>query len=353
MIPLLISKNDKMLIFSPHPDDESIGTGGLLALFPSQCTVVVATDGGKANKSINQEEMAHTRRKEFEAAMSIAGVDSYKMLSFPDGELIQHPNCFSGIRFGGYTKVFLPYKGEQHPDHLSVNRFALDSIRRQGLDGVEVYQYETREPIGEADYYLDISNLIQTKMKMISCYSSQMALFDHASFAEAINHYHACLSGKSRGHFEAYIRLNLDEEQEKENNMTMSLSKYRRKNDYLQKWLSNKISGKEIYAFLRERGYYSIALYGFGYIGRLLYTDLNRGGIDIPFVLDEKVTSQEGNQIEIKKPTAKYDDIEAVIITTLFENQSIKDKLSKLGYQNIWSLWDVLMEMEREKNCWR
>ena len=42
---LEIRPTDKICILAPHADDESIGCGGLLALYGKQCDVVLLTDG--------------------------------------------------------------------------------------------------------------------------------------------------------------------------------------------------------------------------------------------------------------------------------------------------------------------
>ena len=36
----------RRLVLAPHMDDESLGCGGLLAKFPTECTVVTMTDSG-------------------------------------------------------------------------------------------------------------------------------------------------------------------------------------------------------------------------------------------------------------------------------------------------------------------
>ena len=67
-----IDEKARILIVSPHPDDETIGCGGILAKYGSQCDVVVLTDGRlgmSTEKKQSEEELAEIRKREFESAM--------------------------------------------------------------------------------------------------------------------------------------------------------------------------------------------------------------------------------------------------------------------------------------------
>ncbi len=70
----------RALIVAPHPDDESLGCGGLLALLAHQrceVTVVFVTDGGASHlhsRSWSRERLAARRRAEADAALFELGL---------------------------------------------------------------------------------------------------------------------------------------------------------------------------------------------------------------------------------------------------------------------------------------
>src|SRR3989339_2223336 len=66
---LVFEDKDKCLLLAPHPDDESIGCGGILLKYPDKFDVICLTDGryGDENKPIN--DIINERKKEFEAAV--------------------------------------------------------------------------------------------------------------------------------------------------------------------------------------------------------------------------------------------------------------------------------------------
>lgn len=85
-ISINIKKEDKILIIAPHPDDECIGCGGLLSLYPEKCSVVVMTDGSQGNDNVKSEQEADIRKNQFIDEMTQAGIADYVWLGYPDGD---------------------------------------------------------------------------------------------------------------------------------------------------------------------------------------------------------------------------------------------------------------------------
>src|SRR5690349_12478109 len=77
-------RGERLLVLAPHPDDEVIGCGGLVALHLREgraVRVVVATDGGQAG------EPAERQRESRAALASLGGGAEIEFLNFPDRAL--------------------------------------------------------------------------------------------------------------------------------------------------------------------------------------------------------------------------------------------------------------------------
>ena len=111
----------RRLVLAPHMDDESLGCGGLLAKFPTECTVVTMTDSGAQ------------RRAEFDAAMAILGVTHARHLGFPDtglgaqmSEVVKTlDDLFAELR---PDEVYLPFPS-LHQDHIGAYEAGMRASR--------------------------------------------------------------------------------------------------------------------------------------------------------------------------------------------------------------------------------
>lgn len=349
MIPLNVNSNDRILVIAPHPDDESIGVGGLLLLFPNQISVVVATDGSRSHSATASEDIKTRRRDEFMTAMSLASVKDTAMLEYVDGELDRFDYCFNKINFGKYTKVFLPNCKEEHTDHISTFYHAIKEIKKQNAENIEVYQYETREPSRNADYYLDITSLIEKKTEMIMCYRSQIELFNHAEFIKSINKYQACRQNEYDKYFEAYTKYDLLNS-DGEFGQTNTFARFKQERDFYKKWISNINKKKDFCTILEKNNWNRVCIYGFGVIGQQLYLNLKNNGCQVLFILDENASKVKENSTFLTEdekgiislPKRTDFEIDVVIISVLHDAQKIEKKLWRLGYNNIFSIAEFL-----------
>ena len=120
---LVIAPDDRILIVAPHPDDEALGAGGLLALYGAQCDVLVLTDGAKGHKGVPEDEERKVRARQFLAEMELVRPRRHIMLGLPDARLWDYKTCLNGFDMTSYTKVFAA-ECDAHPDHAAAWAFA-------------------------------------------------------------------------------------------------------------------------------------------------------------------------------------------------------------------------------------
>ncbi len=127
------------LIVAPHPDDETLLAGGLIATQRArgvEVHVLAVTDGEAAYDTAEPEELADRRRAEQLAALGELGVDagSIRRLSIPDGEAAQHTAEITEAiaAFEHVGLVVAPWTGDHHCDHEAVGVAARHAVARTG-----------------------------------------------------------------------------------------------------------------------------------------------------------------------------------------------------------------------------
>jgi len=200
---LFFSASARILVLAPHPDDESIGCGGLLLKYPGQCDVVVLTDGRYGGLSGQSEtDTISTRKVEFENAMTYAGVKSWFFLGVEDGKLSENFAKFAELNLSGYDAIFVPAPGENHEDHACVYDF-LRKLKPQA----QIYGYEVWSALGSPSHYIDISDVVDEKKRLIAFHESQTAQVDYVSKAVGLNCFRGMLVYPALPYAEAYELL--------------------------------------------------------------------------------------------------------------------------------------------------
>ena len=189
---LQFSEKDRILVVAPHPDDESIGCGGLLASYPKQCEVLLLTDG--YDREHKDSSIADIRKKEFVSALNSVGIKNYYCLDIPEHKITDNIGKIKTIDFSKYSAVFVPNRYELHIDH----KFAFEAVKSIiGLDNplCKLYEYEVWTTIREPNILLDIESVKSEKEEMINCHISQVKELDYVGLALGLNSYR----GKTHG----------------------------------------------------------------------------------------------------------------------------------------------------------
>lgn len=207
----VLNENQKCLCLSPHADDESIGMGGLLSLYPELFDVILLADGRKGIKNTSPEEVIKLREEEFKNALNVAGIDNYNFLRAQDMHLLDGFDLFKTINLNKYDYVFLPNIIDQHPDHKAVSillKRLLDEGAKVKSD-LKICFYEVWSTLGLVNAFVDISDVIDSKKAMINCYKSQIAEKDYEYYAIGLNQYRGMF--KDKKYVEAFCILDVND----------------------------------------------------------------------------------------------------------------------------------------------
>ncbi|WP_086793573.1 PIG-L deacetylase family protein, partial [Streptomyces thermovulgaris] len=142
----------RVLVFSPHPDDEVIACGGTIARFAAEgarVRVVFATDGAMSHSAVlgihtdpTPAELRETRREEARSAAKAMGLDkdAALFLDYPDTALADHLPAFREDvlkvlrEHRDVTHVYLPHEvRELNADHRLTGETVVSCLAELGL----------------------------------------------------------------------------------------------------------------------------------------------------------------------------------------------------------------------------
>jgi LmbE family N-acetylglucosaminyl deacetylase len=125
-----------VIVVAPHPDDEVLGVGGLLALLAragSRIHVIAVTDGEASHPdspTMTAEALAARRTQETRQALAVLGATSavVERLRLPDGGVSRHESQNANVTAAVIRKLamtqhegeawcLVPWSGDGHPDH--------------------------------------------------------------------------------------------------------------------------------------------------------------------------------------------------------------------------------------------
>ena len=134
----------KLMCILAHPDDESLGTGGILARYAAEgieTYLVTATRGergwfGPEEKYPGPEKLGQIRETELRAAARELGLQEVTLLGYRDGELDQADPAEAIGKIAAEIRrvrpevvvTFDPYGSYGHPDHIAICQFTTAAV---------------------------------------------------------------------------------------------------------------------------------------------------------------------------------------------------------------------------------
>jgi LmbE family N-acetylglucosaminyl deacetylase len=178
--------NQPVLIIAPHPDDETLGIGGLIAAQERRgVDVVVAAVTDGENAYPNTPGLARLRQDEQISALTRLGVRNQNIIRFglPDGGVASREQELMerlAPLICGDTHVMAPWHGDFHPDHEACGRAAEKLVRRIGATLTFYFFWTWHFGSLASVGYLPLRNfsldeeLLRAKADALSCYRSQL-----------------------------------------------------------------------------------------------------------------------------------------------------------------------------------
>ena len=180
------------LVFAPHPDDETFGLGGALALAARagiEVIVVILTDGALGGSG-DPRELCAVRKTEARAAMARLGVAELLFWDEPDrglrvcDELIDRVAAL--IDRHAPAHVFFPSPMEPHVDHRAAAELVWEGLRRSRDRHALPAAYDITVQ-GPVNRLIDITEVITVKREAIEAYASQLRENDYYDVARALD----------------------------------------------------------------------------------------------------------------------------------------------------------------------
>lgn len=185
-----------VLVLVPHPDDETLGCGGMLIRHGDQgdrVKVVFATDGlaGDALGYYAGQDYLELRRAEARRAAAILGVQELVFWGYPDGRLAQADDL-SGrlsvlLEADRPDIVYRPSTLEIHQDHWALG-VATEAALQRYRPVVGDFCYEIWATV-QPTHVIDITPVWEVKRKAVEQYESQLRYNDYLHMVAGLNAY--------------------------------------------------------------------------------------------------------------------------------------------------------------------
>ncbi len=169
----LPEEGDTVLIFAPHPDDETIACGGYInesIKRKADVYIVLVTDGNRRN-------LKNLRYIEFEKAATLLGVPEENLiyLDYPDSRLYFNNQTQLKSSLAGLIEeyqpdiLFYPHPNDTHKDHSTVGKI-VGEILNEMKEKVEIKEYLGEyEDLVKEEVWEELE-VVEKLAKKIFCY---------------------------------------------------------------------------------------------------------------------------------------------------------------------------------------
>ena len=205
------------LVFAPHPDDETLGCGGLTLALTQRGIAVQAVLLTSGEYGEHGRAGAGVREAETLAAGRVLGLSEVHFWREPDRGVECNERTLaaarSAILAAGADLILTPSIHEIHPDHRATAWIAIEATRRLVEEGhaLRVAMYEVGSPLPHVDVLVDITAQEAGKRAAIACYPSQLGIQPYDEVIIALNRFRTYTLPASVKLAEAYCLLTAEQ----------------------------------------------------------------------------------------------------------------------------------------------
>jgi LmbE family N-acetylglucosaminyl deacetylase len=207
------SMKQKILVIAAHPDDEILGCGGTMARHiqrGDEVHVWILAEGLTSRDQVRNREERKAELSELAKAAheanSILGVTSLNLHDFPDNRMdsLDRLDIIKKVEsiINEYKPdtVYTHHVGDVNVDHKCIHEAVVTACRPipgnhlvRDLLYFEVASSTEWQTAGSAapflpNWYVDISNTLELKLKALEAYNMEMREWPHARSVKALEH---------------------------------------------------------------------------------------------------------------------------------------------------------------------
>ncbi len=203
---------NKVLVVAAHPDDELLGCGATLAKHTrmgDQLEIIIVGEG--LTSRIHEKDSVHIRKEvnelaaKAEAAAKFVGAQNISLLGLADNRLDTYPRLDVVRPIEEKIRKYLPsiiythHGSDLNIDHRIVNEAVITAARPMpGFSECSLLFFEVPSSTGWQspdrancflpNWYVDVSEDLEKKMKALQIYHTEMRDWPHARSYKAIEH---------------------------------------------------------------------------------------------------------------------------------------------------------------------
>lgn len=187
-----IGNSDKILVVAPHPDDESLGCGGLMLKYAPQVDSFCFLSSGI---SPHAKEKSDIRISEWNAAQKYIGCNNLGICElYGDKPLL--PRIKDNMDYylktldtSKYDYIFMPHFDDNHPEHQYVsNELMRNILIKNGYKKkCIICFYEVWKPLSAPNAFMEINS--DKKYELLQLYNTQWSVCNLPKKIIGLNYY--------------------------------------------------------------------------------------------------------------------------------------------------------------------